>query len=114
LVSTRAVSNRLFLSDITRKLVVGWVIGLGLISLTAFAESQERRGRMTEDSRAERRADRRMERLAPPEQAMGGEVQREGNRLSSGLSSEERKQLRHDVRQAGRDLYPDHPRRRRE
>jgi len=88
-----------------RTLVVGWAIGLGLISSTVSAETQERRGRLTDDARAERRADRRMERLAPSEQASGS-----GNKLSS----EERRQLRHDVRQAGRDLYPDHPRRRRE
>lgn len=107
--STRVVSYRLFVSDTARKFVVaGLLIGAGLFSSSVFAEGTDRQrpARMSDDVRA----DRRMEQLAPPEQSNGSVVQREGNRLSS----EERRQLRHDVRQAGRELYPDHPRRRRE
>jgi len=73
-------------------------VGLMAVTSVAFAEGPSRG-----HDRAGRAAERseRAERTPSPERSDA----ESGSRSSAGLSPEERRQLRRDVQQAGRDIY---------
>ncbi len=98
----------------SRWLCVGVACGLTLLSAATMAQGGHR-GRMADRVRDARtdRVERKTERQTAPErsQSLAGDAS-DASKERGRMSPEERRQLRSDVRQAGRELYPDRPPRR--
>ena len=86
---------------------LGWTAVAGILWLTVAAAAAQGPQRMGPGRHADGDGPRRM---FPAEQRVEpgpGDSAEAGDRRGGRLSSEERRQLRRDVHQAGRDIYPE-------
>lgn len=93
---------------ILRSSLLSFIVGCQLVAVPAFAQWQGDRG--GREDRYRERLERRFDlpRFSPETQRTS---EMEEQRASRRLSQEERRQLRRDIHDAGRDIYGERPRR---